>query len=143
MKVNATGVALFGRIERAQRIVEAMPIEPHGRHRDLGLGVARAARRLALQLLDGEVPFRQRLAHRRERLAQVVGLVAERAGLRADETLQRIDERDLELVNRRRVTPHLHVSRRQGLSGLRAVGGRALRHRLRGGRRGAEQARRA
>ena len=63
-------------------------------------------------------------------------LVTKRTGLRTDETLQRVDEGDLELVNRRRIPPHLRVSGRQGLGGLRALGGGALHRRLRGGTRG-------
>ena len=90
------------------------------------------------------VPSRQRLAHRSERRAELDTLVAERAGLRANETLERVNESDLDLVNRSRVPPELRVNGIRRRGDWRALGGRraserALFRRLGESWRGADQ----
>jgi hypothetical protein len=89
--------------------------------------------------LDGLVPRREPLPHRRERRAQLVTFVAERVSLGSHESLQRLDERDLDLMNRRRVLPELLVDRIGDGDGGCALGGWALRRRLRGSWCGAGQ----
>ena len=75
--------------------------------------------------------MRQRVPHRAERVTELGTLVAECPGLRANEPLERIDQGNLDLMNRRRILPEPGVSRIGRGDKGRALGGRTFRRRLR------------